>query len=196
MEEKFADTPRLLIDMDGTLARFQQVDTLEKLYEKGYFLNLEPMRNVVVAVKLFVAKNPQVPVYILSSVLEDSKYALEEKQGWLDRYLPEVSPENRIFPPCGENKLSYVPGGIRANDYLLDDYTQNLMLWEPPAKGIKLLNGINHTNGTWQGSMLRCDKPAEQLAEDIASVIEGKVIRDRKPFQPSLKERKPAGPKL
>ena len=117
MEERFADTPRLLIDMDGTLARFERVDTLERLYEKGYFLNLEPMRNVVAAVKLFAAKNPQVPVYILSCVLEDSKYALEEKQEWLDRYLPEVSPEYRIFPPCGENKLSYVPDGIRADDY-------------------------------------------------------------------------------
>ena len=38
---------RLFVDMDGTLAVFRQVDELETLYEKGYFLNLAPQRNVL-----------------------------------------------------------------------------------------------------------------------------------------------------
>lgn len=37
-----ADKQRLFVDMDGTLAEFKPVDTLEVLYEKDYFLNLKP----------------------------------------------------------------------------------------------------------------------------------------------------------
>ena len=32
---------RLFVDMDGTLAVFKTVDTMETLYEKGYFKNLQ-----------------------------------------------------------------------------------------------------------------------------------------------------------
>ncbi len=45
------------------------------------------------------------------------------------------------------------------------------MMWSPPAKGIKLLNGINHTNGTWEGSRLSLNKPYKELAKDISSII-------------------------
>ena len=178
MEEK----SRLLIDMDGTLAKFTPVDTLETLYEEGYFRNLEPLQNVVDAVKEIIRGYPQKQVYVMSSVLGDSRYAVREKNEWLDQYLPEIDQKHRIFPPCGENKLDYVPGGVRSTDYLLDDYTHNLMLWEPPAKGIKLLNGINHTRGTWQGSMLRYDKEPRELAENIMDIINGNaLIRDERP---------------
>lgn len=173
---------RLFVDMDGTLAKYQSVDTMELLFEKGYFLNLEPQQNVVDAIKKIIQEHPEKPVYIMSSVLSDSKYALQEKNEWLDKYLPEIDREHRIFPPCGENKLDYVPNGIRSTDFLLDDYTNNLTLWEPPAKGIKLLNGINHTNETWKGSMLRYDKESEQLAEDIVRVMHGMKIQDERPW--------------
>ncbi len=173
---------RLFVDMDGTLAKYQPVDTMETLFEKGYFLNLESQQNVVDAVKKIIKEHPETPVYIMSSVLSDSKYALQEKNEWLDKYLPEIDSEHRIFPPCGKNKLEYVPEGIRTLDYLLDDYTNNLALWEPPAKGIKLLNGINHTNGTWKGSMLRYDKEPEWLAEDIVRVMHGMEIQDKRPL--------------
>ena len=186
---------RLLIDMDGTLAKFQQVDTLETLYEKGYFENLEPITNVVEAVKYLIENHPEIEVFIMSAVLSDSKYAWEEKNLWLDRYLPEIDVEHRIFPACGENKLDYVPDGIRENDVLLDDYTKNLTLWEPPAKGIKLLNGINHTNGTWRGNMLRYDKTPEELARDIVSIMQqGKLIQDVRP-QEEKKEQLSQEPK-
>lgn len=170
------EEPRLFIDMDGTLAKFQTVDTLEKLYEKGYFYNLPPNENVVEAIRNIINNHPEKEVYILSAVLSDSKYAKAEKDAWLNKYLPEIDAEHRIYPPCGDSKLAYVPGGIRTTDFLLDDYTHNLILWEPPAKGIKLLNGINHTRGTWQGSMLRFDKKPEQLAADIVKVIEVQQI--------------------
>lgn len=172
---------RLLVDMDGVLAKFKQVDTLEILYEKGYFLNLEPVENVINAVKLIKEERPEIDVYILSSVLADSKYALEEKNEWLNQYLPEIDAEHRLFPPCGVNKASYVPDGIGVTDFLLDDYTHNLTSWEPPARGIKLLNGINHTNETWHGNMLRFDKEPRELADNILSVMGGELIQDLKP---------------
>lgn len=173
---------RLAVDMDGVLAEFQRVDTLETLYEKGYFFNLKPIQNVVDAIRDIVFNHPEVEVYIMTSVLSDSKYALEEKNQWLDKYLPEIEEQRRIFPPCGENKLEYMPGGIRETDFLLDDYTNNLTLWEPPARGIKLLNGINHTRETWRGNRLRYDKSPEELAENIVDVvINGVIIQDSRP---------------
>ena len=173
---------RLFVDMDGTLAVFIPVDTLETLYAPGYFENLPPIQNTVDAVKEIVQNHPEIEVYILSAVLSDSPYALQEKKQWLDRYLPEV--KSRIFMPCGEDKKAYIPEGIRRTDYLLDDYTVNLNRWEPPAKGIKLLNGINHTNGSWHGHRLRYDKPASVLADEIGSVMQGRIhAQDEKPQQ-------------
>lgn len=180
---------RFNVDLDGTAAIFQKVDTLETLYEKGYFYNLEPNQNVVDAIRLIIRKHPEIEVYVMSSVLSDSKYALHEKNQWIDKYLPEIDQEHRIFPPCGENKLDYIPGGVRETDLLLDDYTHNLTLWEPPARGIKLLNGINHTRETWRGNRLRYDKSPEELAENIVDIaVNGVIIRDIKPQETDVEK--------
>ena len=69
---------RLFVDMDGTLAVFTPVDTLETLYEKGYFLYLMPQHNVVNAVRSIIMHNPEIEVFILSAYLSDSAYALQE----------------------------------------------------------------------------------------------------------------------
>lgn len=164
------DKQRLFVDMDGTLAEFKPVDTLETLYEKDYFLNLKPNENVVGAVKQLIAKN-DIDVYILSAYLSDSSYALNEKNAWLDKYLPELLHEKRLFVPCGTDKSVAVPGHIKQNDYLLDDYTKNLSEWEPPAKGIKLINGINHTNGTWQGDKIQFTHSPEEISNMISMVM-------------------------
>lgn len=178
---------RLLLDLDGTAAEFKQVNTLETLYEEGYFRNLKPNENVIEAVKQIIYLHPEIEVYVMSSVLTDSKFALKEKNEWIDEYLPQIDKEHRIFPPCGENKLDYVPGEIRETDHLLDDYTNNLVLWEPPAKGIKLLNGINHTHETWTGNMLRYDRSAGELANNIVGIMKGELfVQDEKPQESPL----------
>lgn len=179
--ESFKKKTRLFVDMDGTLAEFKVVDTLEKLYEKGYFLNLQPNENVVSAIEVIQKDYPEVEVYIMSSVLSDSKYALTEKNEWLDKYLPSIDAEHRIFPPCGENKVDYIPDGVRESDCLLDDYTQNLTLWQPPAKGIKLLNGINHSKGTWQDNRIDYSKYGYVIAENIVSIMYGNSVQDIAP---------------
>ena len=172
---------RLFVDMDGTLAVFKPVDEMETLYEKGYFLNLEPHENVVAAVKEIIAKNSDIEVNILSAYLSDSKYALQEKNAWLDKYLPEIDREHRVFVPCGTDKKEGIRDGIRKDDFLLDDYTKNLNEWQPPARGIKLLNGINHSRGTWSYDCLRYDREAGSLASAIVSVVRGEQqIYDKK----------------
>ena len=175
---------RLFVDMDGTLAVFKPVDEMETLYEKGYFLDLAPHENVVAAVKEIIAKNSDIEVHILSAYLSDSKYALQEKNAWLDKYLPEIGSVRRIFVPCGTDKKEGIREGIREDDYLLDDYTKNLNEWQPPARGIKLLNGINHNRGTWAFDRLRHDRESSSLAAAIVSVVRG----ERQIFDKSYKE--------
>lgn len=173
---------RLFVDMDGTLAEFKHVDTLETLYEQGYFLSLKPNENVVEAVRNIIHNHPEIEVNILSAVLSDSPYALNEKNAWLDKYLPEIDRDRRLFPFCGMDKKEFLLGGIRENDFLLDDYTHNLTLWCPPGRGIKVLNGINHTRGTWEGDKIRFDKNYMELSEDILHVMKGLTsIHDNRP---------------
>lgn len=173
---------RLFVDMDGTLAIFTPVDQLETLYEEGYFYYQKPLVNVIDATKDIIVNHvSEVEVFILSAYLTDSQYALQEKNEWLDDHLPELPKENRIFMPCGDDKKIYIPQGIRSNDWLLDDYTKNLVLWQPPARGIKLLNGINHTRGTWSHDRLSYQKEGSDLAADIISIMSGKQIKDIPP---------------
>lgn len=164
---------RLYVDMDGTLAEFRPVNRLETLYEWGYFVDLQPNPNVVEAVRQIIREHPEVEVNVLSAYLSDSNFALQEKNDWLDRYLPEIREEHRIFLPCGTDKKQYIPGGIRSTDVLLDDYTLNLSQWEPPARGLKLLNGINHTKKTWQGDRIRFDREPSEMVENILAVVGG-----------------------
>lgn len=168
-------TKRIFVDMDGTLAVFTPVDTLETLYQYGYFANLAPIDNVVAAVKDILQNQPNIEVHILSAYLTDSPHALIEKNQWLDEHLPEIDQGHRIFMPCGADKKDYIPGGIRGTDHLLDDYTHNLTLWEPPAKGIKLLNGINDTHGSWQGHRIDFKQSPEELAQNIVGTMYGQM---------------------
>ena len=172
---------RLFVDMDGTLAVFHPTDTLKPLYEKGYFSNLEPHTNVVAAIKEIIHHHPEIDIFTLSSVLTDSPYALEEKNAWLDKYLPEIDVKHRVFVPCGSDKKLGIEGGVRENDFLLDDYTKNLIDWETAGRGIKLLNALNHSRGTWKKDRLRYDRDPESLANGIVSVMEkGQHIYDER----------------
>ena len=164
----------MYVDMDGTLAEFKKVDTLEKLYEKGYFLNLEPHMNVVDAIRSIVTDHSEIEVYILSAVLSDSPYAVTEKNAWLNQYLPEIDISHRLYPHCGTDKKEFLErefGSIGNKDFLLDDYSANLHSWEPPAKGIKLMNGINGNHGTWNKEKVSIECEAADMTECILNII-------------------------
>lgn len=158
---------RIFVDMDGTLAKWNNVESENVLYEKGYYENLQPNENLLNAIKNLIAKGEN--VFILSSFLHDSKYALAEKNYWLDKYLPELPQDKRIFTNYGDDKSIYVIGGITNNDYLIDDYTKNLLEWkELGGIGIKYLNGINHSKGTWKGLLL---KDSDFISNDLETIL-------------------------
>lgn len=74
---------RLYVDMDGTLAVFNnQIESEEVLFQKGYYRNLPPQKNVIEAVRILATKEPDMEVFILSAVLP-TPYAQREKIEWL-----------------------------------------------------------------------------------------------------------------
>lgn len=195
---KIYTKPRLFVDMDGTLAEWRQINIVVKsqeeatekevanrlnqiLYSPGYFSSLEPHYEVVRAIKSLISSN-EIEVYILSCVLPDKDgiSPLDQKNKWLDKYLAEVDSSHRIFVPDGEDKKKYVPGGIKENDTLLDDFTKNLEKWAEIGKSIKLLNGINFRNKTWRGSRVAYnDTSLKNCLMD--AVLNGKNISHNPP---------------
>ena len=157
---------RIFFDMDGTMAESRPTAELEDMYKAGYFLYLGPYENIVEAARM-LCRQQRAEVFTLSAVLSDSPYVIPEKDAWLDKHLPCVDRAHRIYCPTGERKDRYVPGGIRRTDILVDDYSKNLMEWVEYARGVKLLNGINGTKGTWTGPTV------SRFAEpyDIAAAI-------------------------
>ncbi len=194
---------RLFIDMDGTLAKFHdEVNYLERMWEPGFFRNLQPFDNMVYAVKEFISQHPDVEVFILSSkIIGEPPYCKMEKNAWLDVYLPEIDSAHRIFPPVGTPKSQSVAGGIGKDDFLLDDYNKSLREWEAAGgSAIKCHNNINqHGLGAygggrgelWEGDIVHTrDRPelisAElsqhmQFAFDprVAAGMYGEVIEQR-----------------
>lgn len=159
---------RIFVDMDGTIAEWRKlhpsIDPLVEIRKKGYFFTLKPYPNMVEATKELCK---MYDVYILSAVI--SKQAIEEKNAWLDLFLPEV--QNRIFTIDGQDKKNFVPGGVTSNDYLIDDRTLNLNLWEESGVGIKVLNGINSTKKTWKGSKVSIFDSAQDIVNGITNVL-------------------------
>lgn len=149
--------PRFFIDMDGTLAEWRDIKSNSELYQKSYYESLKPNNYLLEEVKKLIKEGKD--IYILSSFLSDSDYALKEKNIWLNKYLPELPVQKRIFVPYGDVKYKYLPSKITSFDYLIDDHTKNLLDWkEAGGTGIKFLNGINHIKGVWQGLLLREDE--------------------------------------
>lgn len=165
---------RLYVDMDGTIAEWRSIANPETLYQKGYFATLSPYRNVVNGIRMLNAA-ADVELYILSHYLPDSVYALSEKKWWISRYLDEIPESHRIFLPCGLDKAKY---RISEDDFLLDDYSANLHQWG--KTGIKVLNGVNATHGTWTGSRISRMRSAESFCRALTKVLGGGIIKDRK----------------
>lgn len=163
---------KLFVDMDGTIATWDtELPSLQTLYEEGYFLNRPIMENMLKAVKL-LSEEKEMELFILTSIFSDSKYIEQEKHEWLDTHLPHIPKENRIFAICGQSKRKFVPFKIDEKCYLLDDYTKNLTDWSLEGKGIKVLNGINHTNATWQGPLISHQEQSFEIYQNIKKIVE------------------------
>jgi len=157
----------LYVDMDGTLAKFNRLSTMEDLLSEGYFRNLEPLKNVLLAIKLLI-ESDELEVFSLSKYLTDSLYALHEKDEWLEEHLPELDKDHRIFVPYNRDKTEFI-GELSETDLLLDDYFENLTKWH--GVPIKLFNGINGTsNRGWDGHSTNYLFSPEKIAEDILQI--------------------------
>lgn len=172
---------RIFVDMDGTLAKWNNVE-FEQLFEEGYYRNLEPNQELLDEVNSLIRQGED--IYILSAYLTESEYAKKEKQEWVKQYLPELKEEKQIFVPYGTNKAEYLKehySPITNQDYLVDDYTKNLLEWkEYGGIGVKYLNGINHTRGTWQGLMINesYSEKDKELSSTLKMLILSEKIKD------------------
>ena len=160
----------LFLDMDGTLAKFYaNPNYMEKMFEPNYFATLKPYA-IVDTIKEIIKEMPIVKVMVLSACV-DTEYCEEEKQIWLDHYLPEIPQENRAFCKVGEDKTELARLLVGKDDIniLLDDYSVNLEQWK--AQGwiaIKFVNGMNDKKGKDYSLKV---KGGKQLKELITKII-------------------------
>ena len=188
---------RLFVDMDGTLAEWRKIslkiesdedrsDVLKKMNDilltPGYFATLKPYENVVEAVWKLSEKYE---VFVVSCVInKNSEQNPEtEKNEWLDHFAFFIDKNHRIFVPDGENKMNYIPGGIKKGDALLDDFTKNLTeAVQSGMIGIKLLNDVNEKKGSWAGPAVSKDYSAKDIAKGIESVMDENIcVRHKSP---------------
>lgn len=168
----FGTKMRLFVDMDGTLCKWKPAAEFEDLYEKGWFARMEENTSLVTAIKALYDADV-FDIYILSAVLADSPYVIPEKNAWLDEHLPEIDAEHRIFVSTNIPKCDLVPGGIRPEDMLLDDYSKNLHEWIERGVAVKFLNGINGTSGTWEsrrGEVVHGTSTPENIVSELCEI--------------------------
>lgn len=169
---------RLFVDMDGTLARFHdEVQYLERMFEKGFFLGLKPFEEAVKAVnELAKSGEEDCEVFILSAAIDgEPPYCQDEKNQWLDRYCPSIDRDHRIFTKAGVPKMEYIPDGVSESDVLWDDYNKNLDEWQNAGgTAVKCHNNINHKGligALWQGELVSNCDPAEQIAVKLSDIV-------------------------
>ena len=155
---------KIFLDMDGTLARFNVRNALERFEtEKGFFANLLAYKGIENINEM--AKNGN--VYIISA--SPNIQADIDKMTWIEKYLPNIPKNHIVLCRCGECKalvLRRLGLVIDKNSYLLDDYTKNLTEWESVGGvGIKRLTKCaDNSTGKWKGLAIR------QLAELVEAV--------------------------
>lgn len=147
---------KLFIDLDGTVAKFNVRNALERFdKEKGFFAKLDAYVGIEVVNEL--AKNNN--IYVISA--SPNEQADKDKMIWLEKYLPNISKDNITFCRLGQNKAKIIEDKysikIDNNCLLLDDYTKNLNEWESfGGKGIKRLTTIaDNSRKLWKGLQIK-----------------------------------------
>jgi len=113
----------IFIDMDGVIADFNAEKNAVFRFnkEQGFFKSLRPILHNLQAVKIMIKNGENVKILSASP----NEIADQDKHFWLDKYLPELKPENRIIVRNSDNKADFM-GDIR-NCVLFDDYSGNLI---------------------------------------------------------------------
>lgn len=156
---------KIFLDLDGTLAKFNVRNALQRFEtEKGFFAKLGAYKGIEKINEM--AKNGN--VYIISA--SPNIQADIDKMTWIENYLPNIPKNHIVLCRCGECKalvLRRLGLVIDKNCYLLDDYTKNLTEWESVGGvGIKRLTKCaDNSTGKWKGLAIR---QLAELAEAVA----------------------------
>lgn len=159
----------LYVDMDGTLAMFYapEGNYLERMYEPDYFKFLFPYVKHIMGIKELIKKG--IKVKIISACVTEMCKA--EKDFWLDTFLPEIKPEDRLFCEIGVNKAKVIPEPIEST-VLIDDYSKNCLEWQAAGgMAIKFLNEINGKGEKWKGETIFWDDSPETMVNKILSIV-------------------------
>ena len=147
---------KIFLDMDGTLARFNVRNALQRFdNERGFFANLLAYKGIENINEMVKNGN----VYIISA--SPNMYADLDKKIWLKRYIPNLKSENIIFCRLGQNKARVIENKLNIKIdktcFLLDDYTKNLVEWETVGGvGIKRITKCaDNSTGKWKGLELK-----------------------------------------
>ena len=147
---------KIFLDLDGTLAKFNVPNALERFdKEEGFFKNLGAYKGIEVVNELAKEKE----LFIISA--SPNEQADKDKMIWINKYLPNISKANITICRIGENKAQIIQDkyNITINEecYLLDDYTKNLNEWESfGGKGIKRLTIVSdNSTKKWKGLTLK-----------------------------------------
>ncbi len=166
-----------IVDEDGAVQ-------IEKMYERDFFEELEPFQNMVEMVKkIDEGCRNHFEVFVLSAVdCSEGRGFVEQKNAWIDKYLPHIDKEHRMYPEIGMSKVAVIPGGVKATDILIDDYNKNLREWEEVGgKAVKCINNVNHQGIgrfggdkglLWDGDVLSYDEEPDVLVEVIRTMAE------------------------
>lgn len=147
---------KLFLDLDGTLAKFNVRNALERFdKEEGFFANL----NAYVGIEKINELAKENNLFIISA--SPNEQADKDKLKWIDKHLTNIIKDNIILCRIGENKAKVIENklSIKINKdcFLLDDYTKNLTEWELNGGiGIKRLTSVaDNSRGLWKGLVLK-----------------------------------------
>lgn len=169
MPQKETSEAAIFFDMDGTLAKWNKDASIEEVMEPGYFKERTPMHNMIRAAKVLIRRGYR--VYITSKVFTGTT-AVEDKNEWLDRFLPEVTREHRFFIPYENRSKNAIPleGGVKPGYVLVDDSTHHgLAGWA--GIGVKVDNGINNNKRSWDGYMVSAQSTPNKIANTIEAIM-------------------------
>ena len=147
---------KIFLDLDGTLAKFNVRNALERFdKEEGFFTRLKAYKNIEIVNEL--AKNNN--LFVISA--SPNEQADKDKLEWLSKYLPNIQLDNITICRLGQNKGQVIQDkyniAINNSCYLLDDYTKNLVEWENLGGiGIKRLTRVSdNSTKKWKGLTLK-----------------------------------------
>lgn len=164
----------LCVDLDGTIANFDNSATPEQLLESEFFYTREPQMKLINNIN-YLRKKRVVEVFVLSAYLTDNEYPLRDKNRWCDTWF-NVDKEHRIFVPNAQNKATYFEKAtgrkIDKRFIMLEDYTPALKNFQAAGGStIKFMNGVNGNNGTYRGVKL-CRDDVEKHPYALTAAIE------------------------